>query len=92
MGQVEGSRDRLLPVAGLAFGAWVAHEARTARFFSLRPFIRYVLIALGLWMIIEASEPPARRLTRPGQVFSNVGMAIGLVFTWYVMGRWPFTR
>ncbi len=49
-----------------------------------------VRAATGLWLIIEAPELPAREFSPRGYAFAGVGMAIGLAFTWYVMGRIPF--
>jgi hypothetical protein len=45
-------------LVGLSLGAWVAYDARSSHFFSLRPFISSLAIAMGLWMIIEAPELP----------------------------------
>jgi len=77
-------------LVGLCVGAWVAYDARSSRFFSLRPCLSAVMVAMGLWTIIEAPQLPARKLSPLGHVFAGVGMVLGLAFTWYVMGYIPF--
>ena len=77
-------------LVGLLFGVWVAYDAHSSHFFSLRPSLSSLTIAMGLWIVIEAPELPAREISRLGHVFAGIGMVVGLAFTWYVMGRIPF--
>jgi hypothetical protein len=77
---------------GLGFAAWVLYDARSARFFSLRPSLSSVAVAMGLWMVIDSPDLPARELSSRGHAFAGVGLVVGLAFTWYVMGWIPFVR
>jgi hypothetical protein len=77
-------------LVGLCVGAWVAYDARSSRFFSLRPCLSTVAVAMGIWVVIEAPKLPVRELSPLGHVFAGVATVLALVFTWYVMGYIPF--
>jgi hypothetical protein len=79
-------------VLGLAGVGWTWQSARTAGSFPAKlSILGPVVIALGVWLIVEGPELPARKMSPLGWAFLVLGLVAGALFQQFLRtGRLAF--